>query len=170
MKNEAATAANPDIQKIGEMIQDIKVAMLVTHEPDGTLRGRPMMSEEVDFDGTLWFFTGDSSPKSQEIRQDQSVQLTYMDAGKNRYVSLSGTADIVHDQTKAAELWKPAYKAWFPQGLEDPNLALLRVTVTQAEYWNGPAKSVVMLKALASALRGKPLKTDGDHKKVTIPK
>jgi general stress protein 26 len=169
MKNETDTATNPDIKKIGELISGIKVAMLVTGEADGALRGRPMMSQEVEFDGTLWFFSSDRSPKSAEIRRQQNVQLSYMDASKNRYISISGLAEIVHDKAKAAELWEPAYKAWFPGGLEDPNLSLIRVTVAQAEYWDGPSFAKATLLTIAKAFKGEAYAGQGgEHKKVAL--
>jgi hypothetical protein len=55
-----------------------------------------------------------------------------------RHVSLSGRATLVRDAAKASELWSPLYREWFPKGLEDPELALLRIEVTRAEYWDSP--------------------------------
>jgi general stress protein 26 len=34
-------------------------------------------------------------------------------------------------------------KAWFPDGLDDPDLALLRVHVEAAEYWDSPSSTMV---------------------------
>ncbi len=43
------------------------------------------------------------------------------------------------------ELWRPAYRAWFPQGLDDPPLALLKMDVEQAEYWDMLSSTMVSL-------------------------
>lgn len=159
---------NESIKKLGEMIKGIRITMMTTAEDNGRLRSRPMATQQTDFDGELWFFTGASSPKVEEVQQDQHVNLSYADPGSNRYVSLSGTAQLVRDKEKAKELWNPFVKAWFPKGVDDPELALLRVTVEEAEYWDSPDSKVVQLAGLAKALiTGKPIK-GGENEKIDI--
>jgi general stress protein 26 len=50
----------------------------------------------------------------------------------------------VHDDAKARELWSPLYKAWFPDGLETPGLALIKVHAESAEYWEAAHSSRVI--------------------------
>ena len=73
MKDERYDA----IQKLGELIKDIRIAMLTTALPNGSLRSRPMATQDTEFDGTLWFFTGVESGKVHEIEDDQHVNLSY---------------------------------------------------------------------------------------------
>ena len=134
-----------NIRKLAAMIRGIGVAMLTTLGPDGILRSRPMVSQEADFDGTLWFFTKVSSGKTREIRQNPRVNASYVSTEEHHYVSLTGHARVVQDREKMQELWSPVYRAWFPQGLDDPELALLRVDVEQAEYWDMLSSSMVNL-------------------------
>jgi general stress protein 26 len=159
---------NENIRKLGEMIKEIKFAMLTTAEPDGTLRSRPMATQATEFNGELWFFTAASAPKVDEIEQDHHVNLSYAAPDKNLYVSVSGKARMVRDKQKAEELWNPAYKAWFPKGLDDPDLALLKVSATQAEYWDSSSSAVVHLvgfvKALATGERYHP----GENEKIDL--
>ena len=156
------------VKTLGKLIGDIKFAMLTTAEPDGTLRSRPMATQQKDFDGTLWFFTKAASPKVAEAQQDHHVNVSYSSPDHNQYVSVSGLATLVRDQAKAKELWNPLYKAWFPDGLDDPDLALLRVDVTKAEYWDTPSSPVVhvvgFVKAMATGTSYKP----GEHAKVEL--
>ena len=156
------------IRKLNELVRDVRIAMLTTVEADGTLRSRPMATQEIESDGDLWFFTEASAPKVQEIQRDQNVNVAYSLPDKQRYVSVSGKGQLVRDRSKAAELWNPAYKAWFPEGLDDPDLALLKVTVEKAEYWDAPSGKVVHLvgfvKALATGEKFEP----GDHDKMQI--
>lgn len=142
MKTEDAT------RKVAMMIRGIKVAMLTTVAPDGGLHSRPMATQEIDFDGSLWFFTKASSPKVGEIRDDSDVNLSYASPEDHRYISLSGKATIVRDPEKAKELWNPAYRMWFAQGLDDPDLVLLRVDVRFAQYWDMLAGGMVVLPGL----------------------
>jgi general stress protein 26 len=156
------------ISKLGEMIKDINVAMLTTAMPEGTLRSRPMVTQQTKFDGDLWFFTGASTPKAHEIEDDQHVNLSYAAPDDNRYVSVSGRATLVRDRQKAEELWKPMYKAWFPGGLDDPDLSLIKVSVEQAEYWDTSSNAFVHLvgftKAVATGERYEP----GDNEKINL--
>lgn len=126
------------VRKLDELIRGIRVAMLVTRSGDGSLRARPMAAQEGPFDGTVWFLTAQHSTKVDELVRNPEVGVVYADASGHRHVSLSGRAAFVRDAAKARELWSPLYREWFPKGLEDPELALLRIEVARAEYWDSP--------------------------------
>jgi general stress protein 26 len=143
--------AKDDIKKLRKLIKDIRVAMLTTVAQDGALRSRPMATADVEFDGDLWFFTRASSPKTEELMDDQRVNVNFADPDDNRYVSVSGRATLVRDREKVRELWSPFHKAWFPEGKKDPDLALIKVTVDRAEYWDAPASKMVHLAWLTRA-------------------
>jgi general stress protein 26 len=168
VKNASQSSNGEDIKKMAELIKDIKFAMLTTIEPDGTLRSRPMATQDKPFDGTLWFFTEINSGKVSEIQRDHQVNVSYADPSGQKYVSVSGLANVVQDRAKAAELWSPAYKAWFPEGLDDPSLALLKIDVTQAEYWDTPHSAVVRMvgfvKALATGQKYEP----GENRRIDV--
>jgi len=157
------------IEKFTDLIGDIRFAMLTTVGPDGSLRSRPMATLKTDFDGDLWFFTADDSPKVEEIIEEHHVGLAYANPSSQKYVSVSGLASVVHDRERAKELWTPAAKAWFPAGVDDPHLGLLRVRVQTIEYWDSPSSKMVQLYGFAKAvLTGKPLEKAGDHKRVEV--
>lgn len=157
-----------NVKLVGEKIKGIRIAMMTTAEDDGTLRSRPMATQDMAFDGTLWFFTLEDSPKVGEVQQNRQVNLSYAKPDDELYVSISGTAQVVRDQQKIKELWKPLLKAWFPKGQDDPELALLKVDVRQAEYWDAPSSKMVLLALMAkSALTGSR-DVPGENKKVNI--
>lgn len=157
---------NESIKKLGEMIKDIEIAMLTTAEPDGSLRSRPMATQQFDFDGDLWFFTRASSPKVDEIEQEHHVNVSYAAPNKQRYVSVSGRARLVRDKNKIKELWSPILKAWFPEGLDDPDLALLKVAVEQAEYWDSPSSTVAQLVGFVKAVATGKTYQPGENEKI----
>ena len=149
----AATTQPEAVEKLNELIKDIKIAMLTTvDDTDGTLRSRPMVTQDAEFDGILWFFTSSMSATSDEIQHDRDVNVSYADHGKMRYVSVSGKALLVRDRKKMEEYWNPALKAWFPDGLETKDLALLQVKPVKAEYWDSPSGKFVQLVGLVKAL------------------
>lgn len=128
---------------LAEMIKGIRVAMLTTVTGDGRLRSRPMATQEIGADGKIYFLTRSDAGKADEIRHNDHVNVGYVDAADNRYVSLTGVAAISRDREKIAELWTPSCKTWFPQGLNDPEIAVLAVQVEQAEYWDAIQSTMV---------------------------
>jgi general stress protein 26 len=161
-----------NVSKLRELMKDIQVAMMTTIEADGSLRSRPMQLQEAEFDGSLWFLTDAKTAKVYEIERDHHVNLSFSHPTKANYVSVSGLARLVRDRAKAEELWTPLHKAWFPQGLDDPNLALLRVDIQKAEYWDSPSSKVVQLIGFVKAIAtGKPYGEEAtDHEKLNLKK
>jgi general stress protein 26 len=156
------------VAKIAKMLKDTRIAMLTSVTEEGHLHSRPMAMQDVEFDGDIWFFTGKNSPKVHQIEHEPRVNVAFSDPDKQNYVSLSGTASLVFDDAKNKELWNPAYQAWFPQGLDDPELSLLKIHVDGAEYWDAPSSTVAHVVGLVQAkLTGKS-GDPGDHGKVEL--
>ncbi len=145
-----------ELERLRELIEDIDFCMLTTVDAEGALRSRPMSTQQAEIDGDLWFFTSADTGKVNELAADSRVNLSYVSKEKARYVSISGTGEVFRDRAKMKELWKPILKVWFPEGLDDPDLALLKVTVDQAEYWDDSSSSMVrFFKLVKSAMSGK---------------
>ena len=140
-------AGNGAEKKLRKLVKGARVAMLTTVAPDGALRSRPMAALKGPLGEELWFFTRASAPKADEIRDNDHVNVAFADAESNRYLSVSGRASVVKDPARIAELWSGRLKAWFPDGKKDPDLALLRVRVDRAEYWDSKKAGMVQLTA-----------------------
>lgn len=157
------------IEKVASLLHDVNIAMLTTEGPDGNLRARPMALQQVEFDGDLWFFTGSNTPKVDQIKHDARVNVSFSHPGKQIYVSIAGRAEMVKDPEKNKELWNPMYKAWFPDGLDDPNLALIKVEVEGVEYWDAPSGPVATVAGfIHSIATGQSPKDMGDHDKLAL--
>jgi general stress protein 26 len=155
-------------KELWEKIKDVRIAMLTTADTDGRLHSRPMATQSGEFDGNLWFFTYEDSPKIDQVKDNPQVCLSYAAPDKDLYVWVSGKGELVHDKAKAEELWNPFAKAWFPDGLEDPRLALLKVEIEQAEYWSdNQPKALQIPRILTSAVTGKP-HDPGEDKKIDL--
>jgi general stress protein 26 len=155
------------IKKVNDLIKDVQIAMLTTIDW-GVLRSRPMQTQEAEFDGTLWFFTSTDTHKTDEIEKDRRVNVSYAAPDLNTYVSVSGMAEIVQDREKIEERWNPIYKTWFPKGLDDPTLVLLRVSVEQAEYWDSSSSTIVQVVGFVKALVTGERADGGDHGRVNL--
>ena len=153
-------------QKMWSMMKDIGFAMMTTEDGDN-LRARPMVAAQKDFDGSLWFYTRASSHKVDEAK-DQRVGVTYAEPAKQEYVSLSGHARLVRDKAAITEHWQESLRAWFPKGTDDPDIALLRVEITEAEYWDAPNSKMIHAYGYVKAvLTGTP-PSSGENEKISF--
>ena len=153
------------IEKLKQLIEGIDFCMLTTVD-GGYFRSRPMSTQEFEFDGNLWFFTSENTHKVAEIQQDDRVNVAYSKPEDSRFVSVSGRGRIVKDRAKIEELWNPVLKAWFPDGLEDPTLCLLRVSVEEAEYWDQPSGRIVQALGFVKALATGSEMDTGENEKI----
>jgi general stress protein 26 len=136
------TEHKSDAALLSEKIKDIRIAMMTTIEPDGSLHSRPMVTQDIEavkFDGDFWFLTSAGSPKVSEVEEHRQVNLSYSSSDKHLFVTVSGTAQFVDDRKKIKDLWNPVAKSWFQTGPEDPDVVLMKVHVESAEFWEGPA-------------------------------
>jgi general stress protein 26 len=145
-------ARSEALRELRKLIHGIEIGMLTTVDSAGHLRSRPMGVQQTESDDELWFFSAEDSGKITEIEHEHQVGVTFSEPARQRYVSVSGLAAVVHDHAKVHELWKPALKIWF-SGPDDPRIVLLRVTIEAAEYWDASSsKMVYLLAAAANAL------------------
>ncbi|MGN8552577.1 UNVERIFIED_CONTAM: pyridoxamine 5'-phosphate oxidase family protein [Microbacterium sp. SLM126] len=147
----------PDaIERVRELVEDIDFTMLTTRDATGNLVSRPMSTRQMDESGDIWFFTLEHTQKVAQAESDpeHDVGLSYLDAKDHRYVSVAGRARVVHDRAKMEELYSPALDIWFEDGLDTPDIALLRVTPVECEFWEPARGKLVaaagMLKALVT--------------------
>lgn len=164
----ATEQTNEQLKKVNDLITGIKIATLVTMSQEG-FKGRPMSTSDVDDNGNLWFFTNAYTEKVEEILEDRSVFLSYANPSENTYVMVSGEGVIVNDKAKMEALWEPGLKEWFPEGLQDPRMRLLKVLPKEIEYWGGDSgKLATGFKMLKAILTGKEYKDDA-HDKIQLP-
>ena len=160
---------NYDFKSLVNKIQDIKVGMFTTMCKDNQLRGRPMTTCEVEEDGFLWFFTSINSKLIDDLIEQDNVNISYTDIGKNLYISVKGQAILVRSKTKIEQFWNPLAKAWFPKGIEDPDLVLIKIQVNQAEIWDsGSSKIMTWAKIIKAIVTGEEYKDDSEHQIITI--
>lgn len=148
--------------------------MLVTFTQAGAgagMHARPMYTQGVDpatFDGDLWFFTDALSPKVEEIRADPRVLVVYADPGSSLYITVSGTATVEHNPERARELWNIHAKAWWPDGPESRDLALIHVRAGSAELWRGPGAASYTLSLLKAVVTGARPDLGGKHENLRL--
>jgi general stress protein 26 len=139
--------------KLWEMVKDIRYAMFTTRHANGHLHSQPMTTQNraPDEDDTLYFFMSREHGPVGDLGFDAQVNIVYADPHQDTYVSISGTARVVDDAQQKHRLWSKMNEAWFPQGPDDPDVALVGVRITHADYWDVKSSKLVQLYEMAKA-------------------
>jgi general stress protein 26 len=162
-----STHSHPgDLAKVIELIRGIRIALLTTLDHEGRFHTRPLETLQADCDGTLWFFTDWHSPKASELQQDVRVSLGYANPAKDTYIAISGAGRLFRDPERAKQLWSMGQRAYYPDGPEDPRLAVLRIQTERAEYWIAPGRFSYLAAAAQAVTTGKPAGVVGENRKV----
>ena len=129
----------------------MSVGMLTTQTPEGESRSRPMLVHDVDDSGWLWFLTDRHSRKACDLVRNPHASIAFQSRRGDRYVSVQGTAVVVQDDLQLKRMWNSTYRAWFPKGKRDPEIVLVAVRLTRAEYWIVPRSRLSRLVGAARA-------------------
>ena len=137
------------IAKLADLIADTQVCMLVTTDTVGGMVSRPMAVQQIEFDGDLWFISSEQSRKVAQVRDQAHVNVAF--SSRDSWISVAGDAEVMRDVAKTKELWSSGVSAWFPEGPEDPNIVLVKVSAHSAEYWDTPGAGVASLLSFVKA-------------------
>ncbi len=156
---DSTSKRGENLNKVERLLKVIKAGMLTTINSKQQLCSRPMMLQKFDLQaGDLWFFTGKQTGKVFDIEKDARVNIAFASPGSSSFVSVYGEAEIVDDKELEKELWAPALLAWFPEGLKDPNLVLLRIKINTVEYWDSSSTFVQIVGFTKALLTGETYK------------
>jgi general stress protein 26 len=161
--DDRGAARDKAVAELRRRIEGIAVAMVTTIAPDDVLRARPMLLERLQPDATLVFLTHRSSAKVDDLRHDPRVNVAFQSEKGDRYVSVGGTATVAHDPQRFREWWNPTYRAWFPDGPDDPDSAILTVAIERIDYWDVPTSRLVRLWGVVKALTTGQVAESGDR-------
>jgi general stress protein 26 len=133
----------------------IGTCMMVIRTDAGIL-ARPMRGVIASDANLIWFFTDRTTETALHAERSCSCCLTYADVKTQTFVSLSGELSLVDDRAEIARLWTEGAAVYFPRGIEDRSLVLLRFAPDNASYWDAPSNPVVLaIKFLQAKATGK---------------
>lgn len=162
----AENTADPR-DRIVEIARTIPIAMLSTIDDEGHIVSRPMSPREITDEGEIWIFAERDSRDASEIARNPNVGLTL--TGGSSFVSFAGTAEIVTDAAKAHELWDAAVEAWLPDGPDDDNTILIRISAESGEYWDSPGGRIAtLISFVKSKVTGERF-DGGENETVSLP-
>ena len=136
--------------KVWELAQKIGFCMLTTQVGDD-IRARPMSAYAEQLENAFYFLTDAASHKDEEIARQPNVCLAFADSKGQKYVSISGQAEVQNDREKIRELWATPAKAWW-ENADDPSIRVLKITPSSAEYWDSPGTVISYIKMAAAAV------------------
>lgn len=119
-----------------------------------------MFTEDVESEGVLWFFTSTHSAIAHDLEHEPAVNVSYADPANDRYVSVTGQAELVRERRRMEALWDEKLTRYFPEGLADPELALVSVRIEAAEFWDATARTMAPVGRGAARSSGEDVKVD----------
>lgn len=165
-----STSSADGAAKVAELVDQARTCMLTTMTDDGRHVSRPMVLQDVEFDGDLWFFALKDSAKVAQLRSNPQVNVAFADDKHQAWTSVSGSASVVQDRAKMEELWSAPLQVWFSDGLDTPGATLIRVHAESAEWWESSSSTVRrLIGAARAAVTGDPDKFPADNESTTLP-
>lgn len=131
-----------------KVMRSERIVMLTTATGEGKLVSHPMTLQEVSDDVDVWMFIDLSSDHADALRAGPAVNLAV--TGSGSWLSVSGTAELVHDRDRTEQLWDGSVDAYF-DGVDDPRLGLLHISGDSAQYWGVPGGAPAVLASMVKA-------------------
>jgi general stress protein 26 len=156
-------------ERLFDLLKAFETAFLVTARSAGAFHARPMAVAELQHGGDMYFSTTIESPKIVEIQTNPSVLVTFQN--NSQFAVITGKAEVVRDREEINRLWKEAWRVWFPEGMDDPSLCLLKIAADEAEYWdNSGAQGLkYVFEGVKALVKGKqPEFDEKQHAKVDL--
>jgi len=147
------------IDKLKSMVEKIDIGMMCTNTAEMVnLHAVPMSRQEVDDNGNLWFLFSSESETFQNLQKDKHISVLYSDVSNYNFRSINGIAEVSTDQARIEKYWNKMVEGWFEKGKDDPTIRVLKVTPSEAHYWDNKSnKLVTFLKVAVSAISGQKM-------------
>lgn len=153
MKNGLKKSPRKELRLVAETIEEAGVCMITTVDHNGGLSSRPMFVQELDEEGSLWFFALSDSHVMNEIRRIPVVNITFTE-GKEKFISALAIGYEAFDREKMQHLWEPSLKKWFHGGVDTKNLTFLKLDLQEVEYWGAPYSPVFRIIDFVKTITG----------------
>lgn len=141
------------IGDLAKAMGKIDFAMLTTRTKGGQLATRPMSNNsDVEWDGDSYYFTYDDTRTVSDIERDPHVALSFQGragilGAPPLFVAVEGEAGIIRDKATFADHWTSDLERWFPDGIDTPGMALIKVAAVRIHYWDGEEEGEVAPRA-----------------------
>lgn len=155
-------------RKMEDLADEIHICMFCTMSGEGFMHSQPMTTMQVEEDGPIWFFTSKQTEVGGELNANQHVCLNYSDPRSNAYLCIVGNATMIEDPDKVKEFWNPIVGEFFPDGISDNDLALIKVTPIEASYWDVRTKKMETLFEMIDSMLSHDKPMESEHGKLNF--
>jgi general stress protein 26 len=139
-------------ERIWDLAKDIDFCMFTTWDGERQ-RSRPLSARVKRDEHAVYFLVDEDGSKNWQVERFPFVSLAWSDTKGNKYVVVSGKAEISNDRAKIRDLWSEFDKAWW-EDENDPSIRLITVTPEEGELWDSPNRAVAFAKMAAAAITG----------------
>jgi general stress protein 26 len=154
------------VDRVWQLAKRMTICMFATWDGN-RIRSRPLAATVEKDEHAIWFLTDVEGQKDNQIEKFPKVTLTFSDNGKNKYVAITGTAELLVDKALIKKLWTPFSKAWW-DGPDDPKIRVIKVTPEDAELWDAPGGILAEVAMLAKVVTGQSRIKIGENAKVSL--
>ncbi len=113
------------------LLGNMKMVFLVTYGEGGRPDARAISPTKSEGLGTVWMLTGKCSDKYKELSRDPRCMIYATDLEDTaNYLELRlwGSVELLDDPESRAFAWLDEYTHYFPAGVNDSNLVVLKFT------------------------------------------
>ncbi len=145
MKMERIIINEAAVRQMNELAGTSNICMLMTTDASGKRNNRPMAAVRIDEDGNCWFFASKSSGKLKDISINNKIQVVFANPDTDAYLEIHGEGSVICDEDELKRNWSPLVNTWFPDGIKDPEVCLVRIDVTSVFYWDNTTEKIQRL-------------------------
>ncbi len=121
------------------------ICMLITTDAENKRTNRPMAATRIDDEGNCWFFASKSSGKIKDISINNKIQLVFANSDTDEYMEIHGSGMVICDKEELQRNWSPMVNEWFPRGIEDAEVCLVKAEITSVFYWDVATQEIKRL-------------------------
>ncbi len=113
-----------------DSVQTVSAATCI----DNKVSCRIMEIQKVDDDLGIWFATHKNSPKMEHINKGSNVCIVSFNHETSNDIRLFGKFKIFVDMETKKSIWKDALAPYFKEGVDDPELTVLKFIPERIEF------------------------------------
>jgi general stress protein 26 len=134
-----------NMSRVKEMMNHIDFCFLTSKGEKGLLHSRPMSNNRnVEYNGENYFFSYSDNDVCREIQKDPAVSLSFSVPGEMIFISVGGKAELLHDRELMKKYWDDELEQYFPDGINQEGIVLIKVKAELITLWEGNEESFII--------------------------
>ncbi|PWW02018.1 general stress protein 26 [Hoeflea marina] len=155
MTDLEATRKNPEAQFF-DILSGTRAVMLGLSEAGNQMQPnhlQPMAPQTGPDERVVWFFTKTGSDLARAVMQKSRsrAQMCVVSDDHDYHASVNGHLFLERDREVVERFWSPVVSAWFENGRDDPELAVLRFEPAEAQIWASTGSGIRFAWEIAKA-------------------